>query len=185
MCVSGIGDPLPKRQTIGICDGHDDLSSCWTVPEAIKFDEKPICVRIDISKWVFLEIKDWFQKKVQTYIQYIYNIQQQQYIDATTDHITPCSRMRARGKKGAWLLLCTCAWNPPFQTLDPPLDIVGHIMQTARLRLYVGAASCGQAITACIKTVDTTMALCGVPADWVFLFVTLPNVSDGHAKFNP
>ena len=25
----------------------------------------------------------------------IYNIQQ--YIDATTDHITPCSRMRARG----------------------------------------------------------------------------------------
>ena len=30
-------------------------------------------------------------KKVQTYI---YNIQ---YIDTTTDHITPCSRMRARG----------------------------------------------------------------------------------------
>ena len=28
MCVSGVGDPLPKRQTIGICDGHEDLSSC-------------------------------------------------------------------------------------------------------------------------------------------------------------
>ena len=28
MCVSGIGDPLPKRQTLGICDGHEDLSSC-------------------------------------------------------------------------------------------------------------------------------------------------------------
>ena len=28
MCVSDIGDPLPKQQTIGICDGHEDLSSC-------------------------------------------------------------------------------------------------------------------------------------------------------------
>ena len=28
MCVSGVGDPLPKLQTIGICDGHEDLSSC-------------------------------------------------------------------------------------------------------------------------------------------------------------
>ena len=27
-CVSGIGNPLPKRQTIRICDGHEDLSSC-------------------------------------------------------------------------------------------------------------------------------------------------------------
>ena len=27
MCVSGVGDPLPKRQTIGICDDHEDLSS--------------------------------------------------------------------------------------------------------------------------------------------------------------
>ena len=50
MCVSGVGDPLPKRQTIGICDGHEDLSSCLAVLEAIKFDEKPICVRIDLSK---------------------------------------------------------------------------------------------------------------------------------------
>ena len=50
MCVSGVGDPLPKRQTIGICDGHEDLSSCYAVPEAIKFDEKFICVRIDLSK---------------------------------------------------------------------------------------------------------------------------------------
>ena len=33
---------LPKRQT-RICDGHKDLSS---VPEAIKFDEKPICVKL-------------------------------------------------------------------------------------------------------------------------------------------
>ena len=32
---------------------------------------------------------------MQTYIQYIIY---KQYIDATTDHITPCSRMRARGK---------------------------------------------------------------------------------------
>ena len=28
VCVSGIVDPLPKRQTIRICDGHEDLSSC-------------------------------------------------------------------------------------------------------------------------------------------------------------
>ena len=27
-CVSGIGYPLPKRQTIRICDGHEDLLSC-------------------------------------------------------------------------------------------------------------------------------------------------------------
>ena len=46
MCVSGVDDPLPKRQTIGICDCHEDLSSCLAVPEAIK---KPICVRIDLS----------------------------------------------------------------------------------------------------------------------------------------
>ena len=33
-CVSGIGYPLPKRQTIRICDGHEDLGLrkfgyCW------------------------------------------------------------------------------------------------------------------------------------------------------------
>ena len=39
-CVSGVGYPLPKRQTIGICDGHEDL--------AIKFDEKPIYVEIEL-----------------------------------------------------------------------------------------------------------------------------------------
>ena len=50
MRVSGVGDPLPKRQTIGICDGHEDLLSCSAVPGAIKLDEKPICVRIDLSK---------------------------------------------------------------------------------------------------------------------------------------
>ena len=27
-CVSGVDYPLPKRQTIRICDGHKDLSSC-------------------------------------------------------------------------------------------------------------------------------------------------------------
>ena len=42
MCVSGVGDLLPKRQTTGICNGHEDLSSCLAVPEAIKFDEKPV-----------------------------------------------------------------------------------------------------------------------------------------------
>ena len=28
VCVSGVVNPLPKRQTIRICDGHEDLSSC-------------------------------------------------------------------------------------------------------------------------------------------------------------
>ena len=28
VCVSGVGHLLPKRQTIGICDGHEDLSNC-------------------------------------------------------------------------------------------------------------------------------------------------------------
>ena len=32
MCVSGVGDPLSKRQTIGICDGHEDLSSSYQRP---------------------------------------------------------------------------------------------------------------------------------------------------------
>ena len=51
VCVSGVGNPLPKRHTNRICDGHEDLSSCYAVPEAIKFDdmdEKPICVKIDL-----------------------------------------------------------------------------------------------------------------------------------------
>ena len=49
-CVSGVDYPLPKRQTIRICDGHEDLSSCLAIPEAIKFDEKekPICVEIEL-----------------------------------------------------------------------------------------------------------------------------------------
>ena len=47
-CVSGVDYPLPKRQTIRICDGHEDLSSCQAIPEAIKFDEKPICVEIEL-----------------------------------------------------------------------------------------------------------------------------------------
>ena len=27
-CVSGVVNPLPKQQTITICGGHEDLSSC-------------------------------------------------------------------------------------------------------------------------------------------------------------
>ena len=33
----------------------------------------------------------------------------QQYIDATTDHITPCSRMRARGKKQPFASKFNCS----------------------------------------------------------------------------
>ena len=44
MCAS-VGDPLPKRQTIKNC-----RAATLYHAEAIKFDEKPICVRIDLSK---------------------------------------------------------------------------------------------------------------------------------------
>ena len=73
----------PKRQTIGFCDGHEDLSSFWAVSEAIKFDEKPICVEIELWKWVFWER---FQKKT---------------VDFLWTHdwsLYPSLRMRARGK---------------------------------------------------------------------------------------
>ena len=41
-----------------------------------------------------------------------------QYIDATTDHITPCSRMRARGnqkkkvRQAAGITLCMTGFDP-------------------------------------------------------------------------
>ena len=50
VCVSGVGDALPKQHTGRICEGHEDLSSCKVVLEAIKFEEKPSCVKMDFSK---------------------------------------------------------------------------------------------------------------------------------------
>ena len=47
VCVSGVGDALPKRYTNRICEGHEDLPSCKAVLEAINFEEKPSCVEID------------------------------------------------------------------------------------------------------------------------------------------
>ena len=41
VCVSGVAKTR-------ICNGHEELSSCSTVPEAIKFDEKPICVKMGL-----------------------------------------------------------------------------------------------------------------------------------------
>ena len=35
----------PNDRLMRICDGHEHLSA---VPEAIKFEEKPTCVKIDI-----------------------------------------------------------------------------------------------------------------------------------------
>ena len=40
VCVSGVADPLPKRHTSRICEGHEDLSSCKAVLETVKFEEK-------------------------------------------------------------------------------------------------------------------------------------------------
>ena len=40
VCVSGL-------YTNRICEGHEDLSSCKAVLEAIKLEEKPSCVKID------------------------------------------------------------------------------------------------------------------------------------------
>ena len=45
--VSGAADPLPERHTSKICEGHEDLPSCKVVLEAIKFEEKPSCVKMD------------------------------------------------------------------------------------------------------------------------------------------
>ena len=42
-----VAHPLPKRHTSRICEGHEDLSSCKVVLEAIKIKEKPSCVKMD------------------------------------------------------------------------------------------------------------------------------------------
>ena len=47
MFVSSVGDALPERQTSRFCEGHKDLPSCKVVLEAIKFEEKPSCVKMD------------------------------------------------------------------------------------------------------------------------------------------
>ena len=36
VCVSGVANALPKRYTNRICEGHEDLSSCKAMLEAIK-----------------------------------------------------------------------------------------------------------------------------------------------------
>ena len=38
---------IPKRYTNRICEGHEDLPSSKAVLEAIKFEEKPFCVKMD------------------------------------------------------------------------------------------------------------------------------------------
>ena len=47
MFVFLVAHPLPKRHTSRICEGHEDLFSCKVVLEAIKFEEKPSCVKMD------------------------------------------------------------------------------------------------------------------------------------------
>ena len=42
VCVSGVIDTLPKRYTNRICEGHEDLSSCKAILEAIKFKERSL-----------------------------------------------------------------------------------------------------------------------------------------------
>ena len=45
VCVSCVADPLPKWHTSRICEGHEDFSSFKVVLRAIKFEEKPSCVK--------------------------------------------------------------------------------------------------------------------------------------------
>ena len=39
---------FPSFTQTAHCEGHEDLSSCKVVLEAIKFEEKPSCVKMDL-----------------------------------------------------------------------------------------------------------------------------------------
>ena len=65
--VSCVANPLPKRHTSRICEGHEDLSSCKVVLEAIKRS-------LPVLKWTseseyFLSFK--FFCRIYIYIIYI------------------------------------------------------------------------------------------------------------------
>ena len=81
VCVSGVVDALPKRYTIEIYEGHEDLASYKAVLEAIIFVEKPSCVEMD---FYFLSFKKKFCRH--------YNI-----IQSKSNHLTPRCACTARG----------------------------------------------------------------------------------------
>ena len=54
-------DPLPKRHISRICEGHEDLPSCKVVLEAIKFKEKPSCVKMTSESEYFLSFNFFLQ----------------------------------------------------------------------------------------------------------------------------
>ena len=50
MKTDAVADALPERR---ICEGHKDLPSCKVVLEAIKFEEKPSCVKMILKVSIF------------------------------------------------------------------------------------------------------------------------------------
>ena len=46
-CVSGVVDALPNDTLTGFAK-DEELPSCKAVLEAIKFEEKPSCIKIDV-----------------------------------------------------------------------------------------------------------------------------------------
>ena len=66
VCVSGVVDALPKRYTNRICEGHEDLPSYKAVLEAIKFEEKPSCVKNKLLKVSEFQIFFFLQIYIQS-----------------------------------------------------------------------------------------------------------------------